>query len=265
MADEFHFIGLTDFDRGVVVTLGGELVDVEVDGDIRQMYALQCPGLRELPDQANMPEDLRQIPYLPDGYVPIFFAHPEAVFQNYILPCVVVRRTNLSPNFERAPWFGYQRVPALDANPVAVRIGPGGQDFVHGFDKYVSRWNPVPFDIGYEVQVLARLQLDAVPLLTCVLRRTRPPWFSVAVFDDGGCRRLYDSGPVEVTDISELVDVADRTIGWTISFDVRGELDLHDSAVYENTPGTDAGVVTGLPEITYHPPFLPGQLVVPDC
>lgn len=263
MPNEFGTVCLQDFDRGVVVTAGGQLVDVEVDGDVRQMYALECPGLREYPDQDNMPEQLRQIPFLPDGFVPVFFAHPEDSFQSYILPCLVVRRSSLIPNFERAPWWGFQRKPSCDANPVTVQIGHN--EFVEGFDAYKVKWNPIPFDITYEVQVLARLQLDALPLLKCVLRRFRPPWWSIAVLDDQECRRLYDAGDLSISDISELVDVEDRTIGWNLSFTLRGELDLDDAVEYKNEEGAPAGIVTVLPEITFHPPFVPPPVVPPDC
>lgn len=263
MGQVFGVVCLQDFDRGVVTSAGGQLVDVEVDGDVRKMYALECPGLREYPDRANMPEELRQIPFLPDGFVPVFFAHPEEVFQHYILPCVVVRRSSITPNFERAPWWGFQRAPSPDANQVHVKIG--FNEFVSGYDKYCVKWNPIPFDIGYEVHVLGRLQLDALPLLKCVLKRFRPPWWSIEVFDDQQCRRLYDAGDLGISDISELVDVEDRTIGFSLSFTLRGELDLDDAVEYKNEEGATAGIVTALPEVTFHPPFWPPPVVPPDC
>jgi len=249
---EFGTIGLTDFDRGVVTSLGSELVNVTVDGDTRQHYAIDCPGLAEYPDDDNMPQELRAIPHFPDEHVPVFFMFPSDVFQPYILPCITVRRGDLTPAFDRAPYWGHQRKVASDANPVRIKVGH--DKFLEGYDKYVEKWNPIPWDIAYEVQVLARLQLDAVPLLNCILQRVRPPWFSVAVLDDQNCKRLYDAGDISISDVSELADIADRTIGWNISFTVRAELDQDAEVVRANggAPGTP-GVITALPEVTYAP------------
>lgn len=253
---EFATVGLTDFDRGVVVSLGSELVDITVvegtEEQVRQHYAISCPGLAEYPDEDNLPQELRAIPHFPDQYVPVFFMYPSDVFQPYILPCIVVRRGDLTPNFERAPWWGYQRKPTSDATQIQVPL-PNG-DKLTGYNKYVEKWNAIPWDISYEVQVLARLQLDAIPLLNCILKAVRPPWFSVAVYDDQGCKRLYDAGDISVSDVSELADIADRTIGWNISFTVRAELDQEGENIIANggAPGTP-GVITRLPEITYVP------------
>ncbi len=257
---EFGTLGFKDFDRGVVITLGSELVDLEIDGDIRQAYAIDCPGLLEYPDGDNLPEELRPLPAFPDGMVPVFFVFPEEVFQPYILPCIVVRRGDMTPNFDRAPWFGYQNKPAADAVTKAVKINGA---WVTGPSKTVTREHAVPFDIGYEVQSYARLQNDEVRLLTCILKKMRPPWFSVVVFDSEDCRGVFDAGPVAVSDVSELAEVADRTIGHSVSFDVRADIHLDDPVVNDGQDGRPA-VITGLPEITYKP-FFPPPVVPPDC
>ena len=256
---EFALIDLKDFDRGVITSVGGVLVDITVDDDVRQHYALNCPGLREYPDESNMPQEIRPLPFFPDNHVPVFFMHPEDVFQAYILPCIIVRRGDLTPAFDRQPWWGFQRKPTSTARPVRVKVG--ANTFINGFDSYAEKRNPWPWDIGYEVQALARSRNDSIPLLKCILRAIRPPWFSVAVLDDQDCRRLYDAGDVTVSDVSELSDIADRTIGWNISFTVRGELDQDDETI-SGVAGA-AGVITGLPEITYAPPFVGGPVVVP--
>ena len=249
---EFPTVGLSDFDRGVVTSLGSELVDITVDGGVRKHYAVRCAGLHEYPDASNMPQELRPIPHFPDNYVPVFFMHPSEAFSPYILPCVTVRRGELTPAFERSPWWGNQRKASSTAKPVRIKVGYN--KFLEGFDKYVEKWNATPWDIGYEVQVLARLQNDAIPLLQCLMRVIRPPWFSVAVLDDHDCQRLYDAGDISVSDVSELTDIADRTIGWNLSFTVRGELDQRDEECIGNggAPGTP-GVITALPEVTYIP------------
>lgn len=266
MATEFGSVWVTDFDRGVVTTIGSVLVDIEIDSDIRQHYVLPCPGLSEYPDAQNLPEELRPLPTFPAGTVPVFFIYPEEVFQPWIIPCVVIRRSDITPNFDRAPWFGYQTKPSSSAKQIAVKING---EWVTGPDKMVVKWNPIPHDIAYEVQVYARLQYDELKLLHCVMKRTKPPWFTVHVLDDKGCVGGYDAGPVSISDLSELADVADRTIAHSISFEVRAELDLDDEFC---TPGdgNDYGVLTSLPEVTYQMYRSPLKLhpdvtVPPDC
>ncbi len=257
---EFGTLGFKDFDRGVVLTLGSVLVDLDIDGDTRQAYAIECPGLLEYPDSDNLPEQLRPLPTFPTGMVPVFFVFPEEVFQPYIVPCIVVRRGDMTPNFDRASWWGNQTKPTSTSTSKAVKING---EWVVGPSELITKRHAVPFDIGYEVQSYARLQNDEVRLLVCVLRATRPPWFSVEVFDSENCRGLYDAGPVNVSDISELADVADRTLAHSVSFDIRAEIDLDDPIVSDAQDGRP-GVLTGLPEITYKP-FFPPPVVPPDC
>jgi hypothetical protein len=219
-------VTLKDFDRGVILSLGAELISFEIDGATRQAYAIDVGGL------------VTTVPYYAPK-VPVFFSTPEDVFQPYKLPCVVIRRNDLTPAYDRAPYYGYQRVPAPDAK--LVRLNYGGK-IIEGYDKYVTRVLPTPFNISYDVQVYARTQNTGITLLTRILQSCRPPFFSVEVFDSLNERRLYDAGEVAVSSASELADIADRTISWTISFDVRGELDLEAQK-------TEDSIVTTIPEI----------------
>jgi hypothetical protein len=238
-------LSIRDFDRGVVETLGGELVDLEIDGQTRQAYAVKVPNLYEYPDSEGFTEDLRPLPAYPTGYVPIFFMHPEEVFQPFILPCIVVRRSDFTPNFSRAPYWNYCRVPAPDANPIYVEIGG---KIVQGWDKYITREGDRPYDIGYEVHTMARLMNDELRIFTQVLKITRDHWFSVFVKNSTGESGSYRAGPVSISDQSELVDVSDRTLSHMIGFDVWAFLTLSDDVV--SGPGD---IVTAIPEITFRP------------
>lgn len=219
-------VGLKDFDRGMILSLGSQLIDIQIDGDTRQAYVLKVDGLA-----TNLEY------YAP--YVPVFFTTPEDVFQPYRLPCVVIRRNDLTPAFDRSPYYGYQRTPAPTAQKVMIPLNDG---MLTGYNKYVSAELPTPFDIAYDVQMYARTQNTAIPLLMRLLQVCRPPFFSVAVFDSVGDKRVYDAGEVSVSNGSELADIADRTISYTISFSIRGELDLVPQTA-ENS------IVTALPNI----------------
>jgi len=60
------------------------------------------------------------------------------------------------------------------------------------------------------------------------LRHFIPPSFIFKVIDSLGDVREYDALEVSVSETSELADIADRTVAWTISFTVRAAIDLHD-------------------------------------
>jgi len=211
-------VNLSDFDRGVVESLGSQLIDIQVEDGPRKAYAIRVSGL-----DTNIPA------FSP--YVPVFFSTPEDVFQPFKYPCVVVRRNDLTPAFDRSPFYGFQRSPAPNAKAIQTAAG---NKVLSGYSSYVSAVLPTPFNISYDVQIYARTQNVGIVLLTRMLQSTRPPFFSVAVYDDLNDRRLYDAGEVSVSSASELADIADRTISWTISFEVRGELDLEAQTVENN-------------------------------
>ena len=100
-------VKLKDFDLGVIETIGAELIDITVDGGTRKAYAKTVPGVT-----TNVPGF--------GGKVPVFFGYPEDVYQPFKLPCYVVSRTGLEPNFSRAPWYGYRRAPLDNASKMAV-------------------------------------------------------------------------------------------------------------------------------------------------
>lgn len=207
-------IELKDFDRGIFSSLGASLQDYVVDGSTRKAYSIAVPGVT-----TNIPQ------FSPK--VPVYWSKPEDVFQDFKLPCYVVLRTGLTPAFDRAPWQASQRAPASDAIKVSIPSTKNPGQTVDGFDKYDYKNGATPFNIGYDLQVMARTQNVGVMMLKRALQACVPPYFTVEAYDSLGDRRLYDAGEVSVSSTGELADVADRTASWTISFEVRGELDLY--------------------------------------
>lgn len=204
-------IGLRAFDLGVYETLGAELYNYTVDGEARQVYARTFPGVNT------------NIPGL-DGRVPFFFAMPEDVYQAFVLPCVVVRRTSLAPAFDRAPWYGYERAPDVNANPIIVTKPDGST--ITGYDAYAEKTVSTPMNIGYDVQIMARTQSDYLYLFQSLMMSMRPPFFTFGAIDSAGELRCYDAGAVNISEGSEITAVVDRTISATISFEVQGEIDF---------------------------------------
>ena len=227
-------ISLRDFDRGIVeYTLQGELIDIVEDQSTRQAYAVKVRDLTTNIDQFQ-------------GKVPIYFAFPEDVYSEWKLPCFVVRRNDMQPNFQRTPWWGYQRAPTTNAKKIYAVNPMNPNQFVQGWSEYVDRRLPFPFDISYDIVVMARRQVTGLAMLQHALEICTPPYFSMACYDSVGDRRLYDSGEVQVSNTSELSDVSDRTIAWQITFEVRGELDLRGD--FESREGVD--LVTQYPAVS---------------
>jgi len=229
-----HTISLRAFDKGVFDTLGASLQDYTVDGEIRPVYARSFPGVTTSISGMN-------------GNVPWFFAMPEDVYQSFVLPCIVVRRTSIATAFERGSWAGYHRVPDVNANKTQI-VRPDGV-VVEGYDKYAEKFFSTPMNIGYDLQIYARTQRDFLLIFQNLMMAMRPPFFTFGAVDTGGCVRLYDAGPVCISDSSELSEVGDRTISATISFEVQGEIDYR----YENNT---LPPVSELPNIELSPPIL---------
>lgn len=215
-------LSFRDWDEGCVRRLNGELFQYEVDGAQRGIYAARVPGVNS---------GLREV----EGAVPIKFLNPEDVFSHYRLPLFAFRLNSMSPGFDRKAWYGIScRAPAPDAKKIVL---PSGKE---GYDKYRQQWRPVPFAFSYDLMVMARLRNESMLMLTYALRNIRPPGFVFRVVDSKGDVREYDAGEVEVSNTSELADIADRTIAWTISFTAYGEVDLEDCMDYTAFTGVSA-------------------------
>lgn len=223
-------ITLRAYDLGLFETLGAVLYDYTVDGETRKVFARSIPGVST------------NIPGL-SGAVPFFFAMPEDVYQAFVLPCVLLRRTSLTPAFERAPWYGYERAPDVTANPITITKPDGST--ITGYDKYAEKAVSTPFNIGYDVQIMARTQSDFLMIFQTLMMTMRPPFFTFGAIDSLGELRLYDAGAVSVSDSSEITSIVDRTISATVSFEVQGEIDLR----YENNT---IPPLSSLPEIGTH-------------
>ena len=215
-------LAFRDWDRGVFGTLEAEVAQYTVDATLRNIYVLNVPGVDS---------GLAEL----GGRVPMKFANPEDSFSHYRLPAVLVRRNDMQPAFQRKPWYGISaRAPSPDAVEITLSNGQ------KGWSKYREQWRAVPWDINYDVVVMGRLQNEVDLMLTYVLRHFRPPGFVFKVIDSKGDVRKYDAQEVSVSSASELADIADRTIAWSVAFTALGEVDLEDSVDYTSFTGASA-------------------------
>lgn len=210
----FGTVGIRTFDEGVMRAFGGELVSYAVDGTQRQAYAVAV---------RDVTTDFTHL----GGRVPIFWGAPDDAYQHHILPSYVIKRNNLDVAYDRAPWYGTERMAAPGAIPLVLPTGE------RGYDRYVERWNPHPFNIAYDVQGFSRRRhMESTRMLMQVLRSCKPPWFSLVVTDSQGTERHYDTGDMNISDTSDLTDIANRSVSFTVSWTVRAEIDLSEEETY---------------------------------
>lgn len=230
------FVGLRNFDEGIVLTLGA-VVDTE-----RNNYFI--PESKVTPVQAP--------PGLPG--IPVTFSHPEDVFERYRLPVVVVRRDDISPATNRwHPGMTVWRVPAQSAKTLSVEVG---NDVVTGFDSYEVQQQAVPFDITYTISILARHRgfgpadrkgarnpvaagsprTQVNQILDYVLRIYQP-YCRVLLRDSVGDYRSYEAFMEAISHLDEVPEVTDRVIGFALTLRVEAELDLNDPITHKAVLG----------------------------
>lgn len=213
---------LVDFDEGIVRTLGGELIEIELDGEKTQAYAVMIDGVTG-PDMYG-------------GAVPIIWQNPEDVYQPGLLPHVNISRTSLTPAMNR--WFpgGYEyRTAAAAAKTVRAGNGVEGPSLLE-----YKPW-AYPYDIGYEIHIRARLRAQADKMLKQIGKRF---WSYGQIFltDSEGAERGYYAFQESVDSLDEVADIADRMLGWTISLRCEAELDFNDPYIAKTSPNVVTSV-----------------------
>lgn len=211
-----------DFDRGLVVHLGGVIHKVGPD-EIPGYYA-DVPGVEPVPG-------------LPG--VQIIFGNPDDAFANYLLPQIVVTRDDITPAMSRwHPGTVKYRAPKPGAQAVQV-TGPGGV-VKTGYRKMGQQEGAIPYDIGYTLTIAherrgLKDRESGNKILHHVMKRCTP-YFNFLVIDSIDDQRIYFATAEAATSSDELLDVADRTISWTMGVMVEAELDFLDE--YDLTMAT---------------------------
>lgn len=194
-------VTVRDFDQGVVETLGAKII-----GD---HYLLQLEGFDYPPG----------IP----GVV-VTYIVSEELFQSYVLPVITVSRDDLSPAMHRwHPGSVQYRAPARGS---LLRAVGERANFGH----WEEMPQAVPFDFTYTINILTRSRSSrssANRLLDYVLR-VFPPYCRLLVTDSVGDVRSYEAQMTGTTPLDEVAEVSERTIGFAVTIEVQGELDLNE-------------------------------------
>jgi len=240
-------VNLRSFDEGVVVTLGGVVVNDNYVIPLSKLYSVQsAPG-----DESG---------------VPIVFAFPDDNYEHWRFPCIVVRRDDIAPAMSRwHPGTVVYRGPAQGAVPLAATFptGNGTSRVVQGWDRYEQQQQAIPYDLTYTISILARYRgfgntqpigqpvrgaaspvTQANRLLTHCLQLFQP-YGSVFVRDSSDEWRTYEAFLEAISHLDQVGEVADRMIGFALTLRVEAELDLNDPVTYHAVTGTPALSVEG--------------------
>lgn len=200
---------IRNFDQGVIETLGGYIGVPDTEELIAMLGGEKKTYFIDIPEAVP-------------SKVPVVFGNPEAVLQKKIYPSFLVLRDDPVPAMSRWHSIGSQkyRVPSVGAVVEVI----GG---VSGYSEYETAPQDQPYDLTYQIQVMARYEHQSIPMLKKVLR-TYPPYSKINLIDSLGQARSYTVFQESLNDISELIDVADRMKGWSVTIRVEGELTLND-------------------------------------
>lgn len=205
------YVWLRDFDLGMVNTLGAT--------------PNPDPAIREL---------VVQVKNLPAGhdFVPVLGKkNPEPTSVLDRLPRIIVHRDSVDPSKERIhPDAEEYRVAAGAPVTIQLPAEPPGVT-LDGSTKYCTKLQADPFDITYTIEVWHRYENWVQPILFHVMKTFRMQTL-MRLTDSLGEARTYnvfiESGP---TELSEILSLTDRGIGYSVSYRVQGELDHAEEVV----------------------------------
>jgi len=215
---------LRNFDEGVVTTLGGELVLIELDGEQVQDYAVRINGV--------------QGPEAWGGMVPVIFQNPEDVYQDGVMPHIAVSRTAITPAMNR--WNPMGRAYMVPAGDGETHRGSDGQQYPKRVE--IATY-PYPYDISYDLHLRGRRRSEA-DLMLLHVGRYFFPYGQVFLKDSEGDERGYYAFQESIDNLDEVAAIADRTLGHTLSLRVEAELDFNDPWIAPTTPNLGVRVLS---------------------
>jgi hypothetical protein len=207
---------IEDFDVGLAETIGCELVSIELDGEMADVYALRIDGVTG-PDEYS-------------GLIPVFMSDPEDAFAANQLPQIIISRGSITPAMSRwQPGGREYMIPAYPAEEVTSSGGLRGPSLVE-----IKAW-AYPFDISYDVHLRGRLRGQADRMLRVVGKHL---WAYGQVYlrDSEGDERGYYAFCDSINGLGEISNVAQRMQGHTLSVRVEGELDFMEPFLAPTTP-----------------------------
>lgn len=152
--------------------------------------------------------------------------YPDFSITPDLLPVIVLTRDTI--DFDGTRNFGWEaqyQDAAKDSNIKQVRD-------VIGFDKIVVKTMAMPIDIYYNMYAYGRFRAQTNLLFHWIMSRFQ--FMNILdVKDSLGDIRHYHTNFQGFGEISEVVDVGKKIIGYSIVVIVRGEIDVNDEIEYK--------------------------------
>jgi hypothetical protein len=232
-------VWIENFDRGVITTLGAQILNWSMDGNSKPNYIIPLADITGL-SSSDLAVDVNGT--VAPG-VPITFNNPSGVYEDYVLPSIDVSRNDeFSIALNRfVPCGLAYKAPATGASPETVTLPDGTE--VNGYDNYETQQSAWPYDIVYTINIKAKYRRVARLILKKVLNIYQA-YGSVSVLDSLGDTRTYDVFNEGFSDTSEVLSIDERMASWSMTIRVEAEIDINDPVEYK--------AVTSLPTHNMH-------------
>ena len=234
------------WDKAVLLALGGVL-----DIDLNRYY-IPIPNIilnKGRPDECVIDR------------ASVIYKKPEPTHTEFIVPAFRINRDDASISTQRN--FGVveeYRVPCEGSQVVSFGNCLGATS-------YETKGQARPYDFSYTIEVWARHRNVAMVLMQMVMARF-PQHGNITVTDSLGVEREYYVSQQGIADLTEVSNLVDRIVGYSISINIQGEITLDRVAVCNDAftgdtsedpldptnPGVDPGpgglYADGKPELT---------------
>lgn len=187
---------IRDIDRGFVKYVLGA-----VERRIKEENAWYC-------DIAGLKQVAGSVPV---RIYMVIVSHAE-IFSGFELPAVVVKRRwgVAKERLFSVSWL--YRIPIDEAH-------------------FEERVIPVPVDVFYTVNLMARYHGDMIVMWQHFMKRWQYPFLAIRVDLSEDKYTTYECHIESISDISEIVDIAEKIMAVSVEFKVLGELPLADPIV----------------------------------
>ena len=169
--------------------------------------------------------------------VPIYFENPEAVLKMKRIPVITISRSiEYDPSRFHSISYEYQ-VPAEDSQLVPIYDQLTGRLLGHIYSHYERKFSAYPVDFLYDVNLFFRKKQDLLEFLNMKILKTLQPvsiFNFVNVKDSENELRRYECFLETINFNTEIIDIVEKVEGATVSYRVKGELDLNNPEVFKS-------------------------------
>jgi hypothetical protein len=225
------FVYIEHFDRGLITTLGGEIIDVLLNGQTHQRYAVAVPGVAGPKEYG--------------GKIPVFFIAGQSALTPQFYPSLLIRRNSQTADFSMGgAYYPIESIkPAPGATMVTVDVPGGG---TRTGPRYVEiKQRATPERIEYTAVIESRgdhAQTDAAKMFRFFGGKILPPGGPLWLVDSDGDDRSYEC-IVEHSNELSVLDINTRSSIFTFSYTVQGELDFQGTSVVPTVLSTLASAI----------------------